>query len=472
MALQLATIRGEVVIVDSADLLTPVIDLDEDGGDLLGLLARNLLRLSDRFLSVKAFGAVGDGVTDDTAAILATIAHAGENGGVYYPKGTYLVTQAVEFQRVFNLTLAGQSHIGEPGAILKLAAGAANGSAIFWSGAADQTFRGLTFDLNGISEGRGIGARTGCVRGKISGCTFKGNGSSSGIGIHMSGSPTDLGITANHFLGCAYGILSAQSTSPQHVLIADNILDGDGRPTGNAISIDSPNGNASDISIIGNVAYNWTSTQICIGFAHVVRGVIANNIIHQCSGAGIHVEDGSTDIAITGNKISECGGAGIEATYNTARPTKRITIVGNTVADCLTLAPVVGAIIISGSNPPEGVIVAHNTVDNCGLLTSVCHGIVLFANNSRVLGNVVTNTQGLAPGGIKTFVGNNNLIAQNRCYDDQAVKTQDWGCIVAGNQTNTQIYDNNFAGNAVAGIDESGIGGVLVNYLKDRNIEA
>ena len=47
-------------------------------------------------VSVKDFGAVGDGVTDDGAAIRAAIASVTANGGeVYFPAGTYKVTAAV-----------------------------------------------------------------------------------------------------------------------------------------------------------------------------------------------------------------------------------------------------------------------------------------------------------------------------------------------------------------------------------------
>lgn len=45
-------------------------------------------------VSVKDFGAVGDGVTDDTAAIQAAVT-AAENGSLYFPAGTYLVNTAI-----------------------------------------------------------------------------------------------------------------------------------------------------------------------------------------------------------------------------------------------------------------------------------------------------------------------------------------------------------------------------------------
>ncbi len=58
-------------------------------GDVV-LVANDIL---PGWYNVKSFGAVGDGVTDDTAAIIATIAAATANGGVvYFPPGTYLNT--------------------------------------------------------------------------------------------------------------------------------------------------------------------------------------------------------------------------------------------------------------------------------------------------------------------------------------------------------------------------------------------
>lgn len=59
--------------------------------------SRQVATLADTIVSVKDFGAVGDGVTDDTAAIQAAIDYlAANNGGhLYFPASVYLVTQIV-----------------------------------------------------------------------------------------------------------------------------------------------------------------------------------------------------------------------------------------------------------------------------------------------------------------------------------------------------------------------------------------
>lgn len=53
-------------------------------------------RIYDDVQNVKNFGALGDGTTDDGAAIAAAIAAIGSNGGtVYFPPGTYKITAEI-----------------------------------------------------------------------------------------------------------------------------------------------------------------------------------------------------------------------------------------------------------------------------------------------------------------------------------------------------------------------------------------
>lgn len=63
-----------------------------------GATARTIVaRLGEHIVSVKDFGAVGDGATDDTVAVQATINRVIARGGgeVFFPKGTYLISAAL-----------------------------------------------------------------------------------------------------------------------------------------------------------------------------------------------------------------------------------------------------------------------------------------------------------------------------------------------------------------------------------------
>jgi len=126
---------------------------------------------AENFLNVKAYGAVGDGVTDDTAAIQAAI-NAGATLGrtVYFPAGTYRIVPAtlkdwegtplgegpmtVAFVIPSNMCL-----YGDVGAVLKLAdnvstLAAPKRVAMFFSNVpvSNIRFYGLTMDMNGLNN--------------------------------------------------------------------------------------------------------------------------------------------------------------------------------------------------------------------------------------------------------------------------------------------------------------------------------
>jgi hypothetical protein len=91
-------------------------------------------------VSVKDFGAVGDGVTDDTAAIQAAIDAMSSGGAVYIPRGIY---------RVSSVTLSSnQSIIGDgAGATVLTQPAAASGASVFEipNGRSDITVEGIEF---------------------------------------------------------------------------------------------------------------------------------------------------------------------------------------------------------------------------------------------------------------------------------------------------------------------------------------
>ncbi|NBW12765.1 MAG: hypothetical protein EBR82_32540 [Caulobacteraceae bacterium] len=61
-------------------------------------------------LNVKDFGAVGDGVTDDTAAIQAAINYANDGGQVFFPKGNYSVSE-IYFAKTYQTIVFDQAQL-------------------------------------------------------------------------------------------------------------------------------------------------------------------------------------------------------------------------------------------------------------------------------------------------------------------------------------------------------------------------
>lgn len=90
--------------------LIPKFDLKDGGSTPAGAVNRPInLKLEDT-ISVKDFGAIGDGVTDDTLAIQAAL-DSSIGASIYFPSGIYLVSSCL------NNTNGYRSLHGQPGAI-------------------------------------------------------------------------------------------------------------------------------------------------------------------------------------------------------------------------------------------------------------------------------------------------------------------------------------------------------------------
>jgi hypothetical protein len=98
--------------------LIPKFDLKDGTATPTGAINRPINEKLAEIISVKDFGAVGDGVTDDTAAIQAAINYLNpyvysspmdyqQGGGtLYFPRGNYLVTNTIRLPN--NVILAGE----------------------------------------------------------------------------------------------------------------------------------------------------------------------------------------------------------------------------------------------------------------------------------------------------------------------------------------------------------------------------
>lgn len=117
---------------------------------------RTLMQANLNYINVKTYGAVGDGSTDDTAAIQATItaAIAFNGSGVFFPQGTYKITNTITVTRS-NILLFG---VGSGG----LHDGGTNefySTALKWGGSAGGTmvwFETIAGVNNSINTGGGM----------------------------------------------------------------------------------------------------------------------------------------------------------------------------------------------------------------------------------------------------------------------------------------------------------------------------
>ena len=85
--------------------LIPKFDLKDGGSTPTGAINRTIFEKLSDFISVKDFGAIGDGTTDDTTAINAAIAYAKATSGIkaiQFPTANYLVSGKINIAGSFG----------------------------------------------------------------------------------------------------------------------------------------------------------------------------------------------------------------------------------------------------------------------------------------------------------------------------------------------------------------------------------
>lgn len=110
----------------------------------LGSTYRTILAKLRDWDSVKDFGAVGDGIADDTDAIHAAIAGVPNGATIYFPAGTYYVTDTITIDR--DVSFVGS---GEGATVILMEHGSADTDGIF-IGNTDETRVGIRIEYIGI----------------------------------------------------------------------------------------------------------------------------------------------------------------------------------------------------------------------------------------------------------------------------------------------------------------------------------
>lgn len=418
-----------------------------------------ILALLFGWVSVKDYGATGDGTTDDYAAIAAAYAAAGANGVVYLPPGTYRLSAAVT-------PLAGQTIRGAGMRATTLqfpTATTINGLNL---SAANVTIMDLGIDGNRAAQTVDLGQTTNAgAYVTAANATFRRVWirGTRGMGISATNAATGLTVEDSYLDGghtdpTVRGTVALSGTANQGVSKGiycsgtDNVKIRRNTITGWSQGVGLWFGNSdcfvTDNDIINNYGFEdaghtvfrsacedygagtganlrntWArnlidgSTSRCLEIAQGVTGSrYLDNILKNpglISGNGscweITGQTGqlTTDILIRGNW---CQGGTDHSDANTINGlASRITIEGNTFAD-YTHASVTGAIFVGGLTGGTDIVIAKNTFVNC-------RGAVrLNATNDghEIVNNIMSAMISAGFGAIGLLSGSGHLVSGNK----------------------------------------------------------
>jgi hypothetical protein len=338
-------------------------------------------------VSVKDFGAVGDGVADDTAAIQAAMAAA--NGkALYFLTGTYKTTSAT-FSSLSNMLIFGDGF----SSVIQVST--AIDAWLFDNTCSNINIEGLTFVGASVATEAKSALRLRAPSSSVRNCYFR--NFNNGVLIQDENA-SDCLITGNIFkdlIGATSGNGYGAYTIAQRTIISDNHFNAVGRhdvylsgstPRGAQYCV--VEGNTSISCGYEAIALYATSTQGsvkgCIaqgnsiksaGFqgigltANSTDNIIANNYIEAAAQYGIQLEGSSTAgtyplrNVICGNNVIDCGGQQIRAINSSNN-----IFVGNTTS-AVSVTPISnrGINVDSVGTPssfPSGNFVGNNTYNN------------------------------------------------------------------------------------------------------------
>lgn len=414
------------------------------GASLVGAGVRTQQQKNQDVVSVKDFGAAGDGVTNDTTAIQSAINSGAKT--LYFPAGIYLVTSltlvsnqkwlgAGKFSSILSWA---QSNI--PSMNYSMVSSASDLSGVSVS---DMGFRGNRgFQTTNSVSGQDMGCfhlRGGSVEGfELDNCRIYEFGDSAGVGgfgvligaVSGTGKKiSDIKITNNSFENIANvpGVYINGNES-FHTEFKNLVLTGNSFSTKITTSdqnciyiLGSANNIAKSVTVNENNFYaEWmldcsVELNYCRGFS-----VSSNNFIAKGSGlfTPILIRDGSSDGVVHGNTIQGDTGAATGTAIavigftSTANTQNRISVTDNAIYNFGTSSTGVGISLSGGCND---IICSGNIISGLGLSSKVGSAITVGDNakNLRIFSNTINySTYALTFAGVSSYVDfENNTIS-------------------------------------------------------------
>lgn len=265
-----------------------------------GAIQRTAASKFAEFVSVKDFGAVGNGSTDDSAAIQAAV---DASSTVYFPAGNYKINTPI--------TLSANNHIWTHEAILTGNVGATNLIIT-----ADNTVVD-GFSIYAAAPGSTLGIRLTGTDVVVKNCSFY----SVTYCIHLYPCKSVL-IDNNYFYNIGYGIINQSAVN--YVFDGIVISNNRGLDCQNDMILFNTNSEsyagltANNVTVIGNVytkstapTTTATESRFC-GFVHGTNITVTGNVIYGTRGdAAMHYEgaaigDVDDSVTITNNAFRDC----------------------------------------------------------------------------------------------------------------------------------------------------------------------
>lgn len=384
-------------------------------------------------VSVKDFGAVGDGVADDTAAVVAAVAGAITDGcrHIHFPQGTFRIT-AVGLSTNSPAVLIPSNFVvtGEgPSSILRWEGDTHGGGGdfpldpyYFCFYTADSTVNVLFEGLHFVGQ-NGTGA-TGFVYllNAQSVCIYAFGTASSdiivrscafdnmwGFSIHMD-SPQRGAVIDCDTRYCANGI---NVNSHYSVQSHNRIFHSEGfEAAGRGIVISD---NTIADALTGAISCGGTySPPGGGGFYRTPGCIVSGNVIDGCTGIGIVCTDGFVNAIVSGNSVRHCDGGGILVSPDPGDNIVEGSIISNnTVTDnCAPGNPNVWGISLGGIGKH---VCFGNRVVNDDVAWGQQYPIFVDAPSCHVFGNYLDGTNediGLGTGATNTYLADNVYVNQ------------------------------------------------------------